>query len=363
MSVAVVSLAVPMLVSTIVQANAENITPIETIEWPGEETKPAESTTQEDTSQIEENTGEGTHQELTSESQVEIVTDIDTSSPLAFVESLIQQNQRSIEYVSFAQGLESVNVLSHTLYKQADRYNAIQMYPPFLPYSEYFVASEGDISSTYLSLDDLLTFASDGLNQQPQIYEGSPLEDFYTFAQENITQIEGKFVEVSTEEARLAPIVSEIFVIEPFITDVLLEWLSDESVSAQFVETDLGFQLDIVGPVGDTFNQIVEAKRAEYPGIESFLEQFTEGITGTVLLNYEKNIIGLGLISEASDEVVSGAEIYIELSEKEVATFEEANVITRDELNAEIGFDILEAIQEFEGTLTADMFVNTEGGN
>ena len=342
---------------------ADNLTPIKRIEWKGSN---SEASTEEPSMDLEETmeaeeSPEG-EQERT-DSAEELSTDqISHESPLEFVKTLSRVKQRSLEYVSFAKGEETMSLLSHTLHKDGDRYFIAQVYPPFLPYTQYVESDRQSIQQAYLSIDELKAYAADALEQQPQIYQESPVAQLHDFFQQNeaAPDLSDKCLVIDPQNSRLGPIVMDMFTIETFLMDVIEEWLAYDSVNEAFMETELGIQVDIHGANGELFNQIAQERMSNYPGIESFMEQFSQGIAGTLMINYDKNLLGLGLIAEATDELVTGSEIYLEASEDALPPFTADQLMTTDQFNELVGFDVLKEVNEFEASLTADQFVPVE---
>lgn len=341
---------------------ADNLTPIKRIEWKGSNSETSTESltdTEEATEADESSEGE---QEGTDSAEELSIDQISHDSPLEFVKTLSRVKQRSLEYVSFAKGEETMSLLSHTLHKDGDRYFIAQVYPPFLPHTQYVESDRQSIQQAYLSLEELKAYAADALEQQPQIYQESPVAQLHDFFQQNEAEqdFSDKCLVLDPQNSRLGPIVMDMFTIEAFLMDVIEEWLTHESVNEAFVETELGIQVDIHGANGELFNQIAQERMGNYPGVESFMEQFSQGIAGTLMINYEKNLLGLGLIAEVTDELVTGSEIYLEASEDAIPPFTADQLITAEQFNEMVGFDVLKELNEFEANLTADQFVPVE---
>lgn len=363
-------LAILTLLSLVIQpgliaSGQENITPIESVEWiPGDE--PEESIDSEEGSEdIEETTTEGledTDEEVTEESTEEnFQADYDNSTYLSFMQSIQSAEAKAFEYVNFVAEGEAFTALSHSLVKNGDYYYITQLYPPFLPTTHLIESDRQEIQAGYYSLDDLMINAADGLNQQPQIYSETVVEEFYGFSQDNYEELEGKYVEVEVESLPLTDISLEMFQLEDFMIQVLIDWLEYDVVNESFLETELGQQVDITGEVGDLFNEIVNNYVEEYPEVTPFLEQFPQGFQGTVMFNLENGLVGLGLISEFTETYTAGTELYIEYREPNPVDLTEEAVITSEEITELFGRDVIQEIQDLEQSLTADMFVPYEG--
>lgn len=337
----------------------ENISPIESVEWIGGQE--AESSPEEDLS-LEEETGleESSFEEETTVEESEATEEeVNTSEPAAFVSDLSQADLKMIEYVSFATLGEEFELTSINMLRDQNKFYSARMTPPFLPQAKFFSSEDGQsIDQAYMSIDDLIKYAADSLNTQPQIYEGTVVEDFYVFSQEHFAEMEGRVVLLEDFEDIVLEDSLLLTQIESFITDVAVDWLSEESVQNAVMETELGLQYTINEENGLLFNEIADRYEADYPDLAEIFALYEEGYEGTMTIDYESGQFGIGLLYNSSEELLSGLELYIRQSDAGIIDFTEEIIYDYDAFVEFVGFDVIAEFQALEASLTADMFVN-----
>lgn len=346
---------------------AENISPIESVDWLEESSESVgEESSQEENEEVieimesespEESSETVETDDAASEEESQASTNsLDTSNPLAFLESLSQFDRRTVEYVNFMSEGENVEMVSQNTLIDGEKFYTAQLIPPFLPQA-LFLQSDGEaVQSAHLSLDDLIKYSADALNTQPQIYEGTVVEEFYSFAQENYDALVGKVVEVDPATNDLAGSTLEVIRIESYLTEVALEWLGREEVLAAFESNELGEQVLINGDLATSFNEIAQAKQANYPELAEFFEVFVN-VEGTINADYSNGVFGFGLLVPNSEDNITGLELYIAQSQGEIIDFADEIVFTYDEFSELVGSDVIQQINELESGLTADQFV------
>lgn len=339
------------IISTLSTVYAENITPIESVEWGTQ--------TEEASEEVDEEIVEEVAEESIEETQDTTVT-IDTSSPLAFLEGMSQLDPRSVEYVYFVSEGEAMNARSQNSLKDGEKYYTAQLTPPFLPSAVFFKSDRQAIQEAYLSVDDLIQYAADALNTQPQIYAETIVEDFYVFAQENYEDLQGKVVQLDSTEMPLNQDNLEMLRVEDYLTAVSLEWLSHEEVQNAFEENEMGQQVMINGEIGALFNEIAQAKQADYPELSEFFAEAASDIEGTINVDYTNQVFGIGLVATNGQEQVTGMELYLLANAGKIIDFSEDIIFSQDEFKEFVGFDAVQEITEFEASLTPDMFETTE---
>lgn len=346
---------------------AENISPIESVDWLEESSEAVgEESSQEESEEVEETMESESPEESSetvetddaaSEEESQASTNsLDTSNPLAFLESLSQFDRRTVEYVNFMSEGENVEMVSQNTLIDGEKFYTAQLIPPFLPQA-LFLQSDGEaVQSAHISLDDLIKYSADALNTQPQIYEGTVVEEFYSFAQENYDALVGKVVELDPATNALAGSTLEVIRIESYLTEVALEWLGREEVLAAFESNELGEQVLINGDLATSFNEIAQAKQANYPELAEFFEVFVN-VEGTINADYNNGVFGFGLLVPNGEDNITGLELYIAQSQGEIIDFADEIVFTYDEFSELVGSDVIQQINELESGLTADQFV------
>lgn len=361
------SMIVPLLT-----AYAENISPIESVEWGQEESseEPAEDSVEETNEEISEEVLEETSEEESVEANSESVVSesnqevdevsLDTSSPLAFLEGMSQLDQRSVEYVNFVVEGEEMNIISQNSLKDEDKYYTAQLKPPYLPSAIFSKSDRESIQEAHISVDDLIQYAADALNTQPEIYVGTVVEDFYVFTQENYEELQGKVVKLDSTEGGLNRANLEMFRVEDYLTEVALEWLSHEEVINAFEANEMGEQVMISGEIGSLYNEIAQAKQVDYPELSDFFENATSAIEGTMNVDYTNGVFGMGLVATNNEEQMTGIELYLLTSAGKIIDFTDEIVYSYEEFAEFVGFDVIKDINELEASITPDMLETTE---
>lgn len=348
------------LSSSVITTFAENISPIESVEWGQESTSeaPFEEESQERFDESVEETSEETSEEVTEEAPTESA--LDTSSPLAFLKGVSQLDQRSVEYASFVIVGEEMDLISQNSLKDGDKYYTAQLRPPYLPSAIFSRSDRESIQEAHISVDDLIQYAADALNTQPQIYVGTVVEDFYVFTQENYDELQGKVVQLDSTEGGLNSANLEMFRVEDYLTEVAIEWLGHEEVLNAFEANEMGEQVLIAGDIGTLYNEIAQAKQEEYPELSEFFDRGTTAIEGTMNVDYENGVFGMGLVAMNDEEQKTGIELYLLESAGTIIEFTDEIVYSYEEFAEFVGFDVIQEINELEATLTPDMFETTE---
>lgn len=346
---------------------AENISPIQSIDWADESqdesteeiSSSEESLSDEDEVASQEGGTEQSDEELIEEAaQSDTIADseLNTSDPRQFLESLAQRDQRTVEFVNFMSEGENVEMVSQNTLMDGNKYYTAQLIPPFLPQALFLKIDEDGNQLTHMSLDDLIKYTADALNSQPQIYEGTVVEELYTFAQDHYDEIEGRVVEIDPTTNTLTESIIEITRIEAYLTEVTLEWLGQEGVLDAFEANELGEQILINDDLATSFNDIAQSKQADYPELSDFFEEFVN-VEGTMNVDYTNGVFGFGLIIPGEGEDLKGIELYIAQSQGAIIDFSEDIIYTYDEFSEFVGSDVIQQIKELEESLAVEDFV------
>lgn len=360
-----ISLVLILLLSQILAipsaAIAENISPIQSIDWAEElsDDPQGESSLEESLSDSVDDTNVSSDEELIEESSESTTTaesELNTSDARQFLESLSQRDRRTVEFVNFMSAGENVEMISQNTLIDDNKYYTAQLIPPFLPQTIFLKVDEDGNRQAHLSLDDLIKYTVDALNSQPQIYEGTVVEELYTFAQNNYEDIEGKVVEIDPTTNSLTDSIIEITRIEAYLTEVTLEWLGQEGVLDAFESNELGEQILINGDLAVSFNEIAQSKQAGYPELADFFEEFVN-VEGTMNVDYTNGVFGFGLVIPSEGEDLKGLEMYIAQSQGMIIDFEKDIIYAYEEFSDFVGSDVIQQIQELEESLVAEDFV------
>lgn len=346
---------------------AENISPIQSIDWADESqdesteeiSSSEESLSDEDEVASQEGGAEQSDDELIEEAAQSDTTadsELNTSDPRQFLESLAQRDRRTVEFVNFMSEGENVEMVSQNTLIDGNKYYTARLIPPFLPQTLFLKIDEDGNQLTHISLDDLIKYTADALNSQPQIYEGTVVEELYTFAQDHYDEIEGRVVEIDPTTNTLTESIIEITRIEAYLTEVTLEWLGQEGVLDAFEANELGEQILINDDLATSFNDIAQSKQADYPELSDFFEEFVN-VEGTMNVDYTNGVFGFGLIIPGEGEDLKGTELYIAQSQGAIIDFSEDIIYTYDEFSEFFGSDVIQQIKELEESLAVEDFV------
>ena len=116
----------------------------------------------------------------------------------------------------------------------------------------------------------------------------------------------------------------------------------------------------IAGDIGVLYNEIAQAKQEEYPELSEFFDRATTAIEGTMNVDYENGVFGMGLVAMNDEEQMTGIELYLLESAGTIIDFTDEIVYSYEEFAEFVGFDVIQEINELEATLTPDMFETTE---
>ncbi|MDO4432530.1 MAG: hypothetical protein Q4B80_04345 [Aerococcaceae bacterium] len=199
------------------------------------------------------------------------------------------------------------------------------------------LSSDKKIQRTFLPVDDLMSYTAELVNKYPEQFQGTTLEQFYQLVEADASPYVGKYVETTTQTASYQTMVDELIMQEHLMVTLVDKWLATNPTPT--AKTDASIKYDITEENKATLTEIVRALEADYPLLQPFFELFPDGYIGTIQLDFQKQEIGIGLVSEQG-----AIEYYISLSDLPIQMPESNQILTEEAFTEMNGFDLFEGI-------------------
>lgn len=346
---------------------AENISPIESIEWDTGAT--SESVEMSEESEAESQSTENLE---AASGETEEPAQEDSAKE---EDSMAEASESSLEEVSTPQELlnrlingNDTKVLQYTVFDlMAGQIQGIQkvlMYgdnyaylsrnePPYLPQSIMFeVDAEGTPQRVFVSLEDVMKYAADAMTIFPESYAGTVVEEFYQYSQEHAAELENKFVELDLSEELLAD-YQEANQLNQWLLQAVASWMDTEGIDATRVSeegADL-FQIEQDEALHQQFNEIAQGKASDMNAIADFTGNFTEGYFGSVSFAYALNELGVALLNQPNETADTGLEYYLNIADVSFYPIEDEQILSQEAFEELLGFEFLQALQELNASL------------
>lgn len=346
---------------------AENISPIESIEW-------GTGVTSESVEMSEESEAESQSTENLEAASGETEEPAQEDSAKE-EDSMAEASESSLEEVSTPQELlnrlingNDTKVLQYTVFDlMAGQIQGIQkvlMYgdnyaylsrnePPYLPQSIMFeVDAEGTPQRVFVSLEDVMKYAADAMTIFPESYAGTVVEEFYQYSQEHAAELENKFVELDLSEELLAD-YQEANQLNQWLLQAVASWMDTEGIDATRMSeegADL-FQIEQDEALHQQFNEIAQGKASDMNAIADFTGNFTEGYFGSVSFAYALNELGVALLNQPNETADTGLEYYLNIADVSFYPIEDEQILSQEAFEELLGFEFLQALQELNASL------------
>lgn len=346
---------------------AENISPIESIEW-------GTGVTSESVEMSEESEAESQSTENLEAASGETEEPAQEDSAKE-EDSMAEASESSLEEVSTPQELlnrlingNDTKVLQYTVFDlMAGQIQGIQkvlMYgdnyaylsrnePPYLPQSIMFeVDAEGTPQRVFVSLEDVMKYAADAMTIFPESYAGTVVEEFYQYSQEHAAELENKFVELDLSEELLAN-YQEANQLNQWLLQAVASWMDTEGIDATRMSeegADL-FQIEQDEALHQQFNEIAQGKASDMNAIADFTGNFTEGYFGSVSFAYALNELGVALLNQPNETADTGLEYYLNIADVSFYPIEDEQILSQEAFEELLGFEFLQALQELNASL------------
>ena len=338
----------------------ENLSPIETIEWETDATESSSTSSESVETTAEPVSSEEAATEYSSESS--LPADLPQVSQAQDLLKVLQDQtvNKTAQYylVNFNQGQVELNLAA--IMPMGDFAYLTLQKPPYIPSTLLVKLAEQEVDQAYIPLDSLITYVTDAINNYPEIYQDSPVMDFYVYAQEHYADLESKLLEIQAEDYSLNANYQEIQEIQEFLMTVLAEFMDQHGEQLSY-EKDQGADiLTLEGDLSTYFTEIAVKHLMDYPDLMEKFSFLGEGTVGTLSFNYDKYQIGMGLLVNLAEDRTQALEFYLQPGQADFALPTEDNVYTEQELNDLVGFEVLKGIRQFEDQVSLDQF-NIEG--
>lgn len=345
-------------------AQGENLSPIESIDW-GLQTKEetnSEKVEPEISSKelIEETSKEELNPLITTEASGQNTLP-KVTNPLELLEIINTEGvQTSSNYnlIHFING--GVQMAMKAYVNQGDYGYLTYQEPPYMPRTLLVKANNGQIEDSFMSVESLVTYATDAINNYPDIYESSPIMDLYVFAQENNQDFLNKYIQLDPDFDGAKEMYQEVNKLDAYFLNLLTDFLQDKQSQLESGPDPNVAVLNLEGDLAEQFTQQLQDLQADYPELDRLLSNFEQGVQGTISFNYASYEVGIGLLSPAADGQTNGLEYYIRPVQLNVEIPDPESLLSEQEFVDLIGFDALSDFQEFESNVELESF-NLEG--
>ena len=329
----------------------ENLSPIETIDWGigGNQTETTEVETQK--SYTEESNSEEETATWSQDNETVL------ASPEDLVEAILMAgSETSVNYYLVQIDQEEVDIVLKALVNQGEYGYLTKQIPPLIPETFLIRTNQSGVEEAYLPIDTLINYTTDAINKYPNVYETSPVKDFYVFAQENYQKMSNKFVDVNIEDYELQDSYQEINNIRPYLLEVLQEFIEVNDEKIELQELDGKLSLILEGELSQSFTEIAHELQANYPDLADFFKLFDQTIEGTITFDYQNYEVGMGLLSNVSETKTNALEFYVQSVQTEIVHPQAESIYSKEDFNQLIGFDPLIEIPEFESQVDINAF-------
>lgn len=352
---------------------AENLTPIESVEW-GQDGNGTSPTGENNGASGTENMDET---DTTSQQSLPPVTTGIENLPstgesgetgagiskLPLVESpqdLLQiikahLNQVSAQYylINYNEGKMTLDGKALTLGPNA-AYLTYQK-PPYIPVTLLVQSQDNQPNQEFIPMETLTAYVSDALNSFPNVYAGTIVEEMYVYAQKNYPRFQSQFVKVDENFLQVKTVYEESVALNHYWVAVLedffkqhpdLPFVADKGVDTLMLQDDLAGQ----------FTEIAQSHQADFPELSTLFANFQAGFEGTLSFDYQKYQIGLGLLSIVDNNRTDGIELYIQPVEAEIKLPEPGSILTMAEFRQQFGKDFFTGLDSLNATLKPEQF-------
>lgn len=314
-------------------------------------------TAQEESEQIESTQEES--QAINQEQAMETVdlpaineVTLEEGNPVSLIDALQNQPQFVSNGFNILEGIseEEFAVTSIGYVRDGEQYYVMQSAPFGINSSVLIETQEGEFTRSLISSDDLMAFMAEALNNYPDIYAGTVVEEFYQFAQSNGDEISGLMIENQFATAEHQAMYEEITTLDAVFLNTLRQYFETEGVEPAVVESEIGDILayEIVAEAYPTFQEVILGQEADYPEVAYLFDFFEQDLTGTVALSMNTGSISLSFINAAGNNAV---EYIIGLDQLSVFRPEDDQVVSADAFNEMIGIELFGELEEIEASV------------
>lgn len=336
----------------IVLAQEENLSPIQILDWGLETESFIESSV--------ESANDETVDVMTTETSDQMTLP-EVTSPLELLEIIRTpgvQTSSNYNLIHFINGGIQMSMKAYV--NQGDYGYLTYQEPPYMPRTLLIKAKKGQIEDSFMSVESLVTYATDAINNYPEIYEISPVKDLYVFAQESNKDFFDKYVLLDPDFDGAKEMYQEVNQLDAYLVDLLSDFISDHEADLEVGENPNLILLNLNDALSEEFSKLAKVFREDYPELDYLLTNFDQGVQGTLSFDLTTYEVGLGLISPVADGQTNGFEYYIRPVQLDVDIPNPEDIFSEQDFLDLLGFDVLNEIQEFEADTPIESF-NLEG--
>lgn len=346
-------------------AEEENLSPIEKIEWGIEEST---QTSQEETTLEDTNLEAKTENITTLETQPKVTTEGQVSQNLPKVENPLElldiirdpalQTSSNYYLVNFTEQNVQMDMIAYM--GQGDYGYLTYQQPPYMPRTLLVKTNQDKVEDVYMAIETLITYATDAINNHSEVYEKSPIMDFYVYAQEHYQDLTKKYIHLDSTFDDAQDKYIQVQKLDDFVLELLTAFLKDYQDKVEFQAEQNTGVLNLEGETSEQFTSLFKQYQETYPELDPILNNLEKGIQGTLTFNYSSYEIGIGLLSQVSDGQTNGLEYYIKPVQADIEIPNPDQIVSDQKFVDLVGFDVLSQFQEFEDTIQIEQF-NLEG--
>lgn len=289
--------------------------------------------------------------EVISDETEEVTTDLFALNKIELVEgnpvSLIDALYAKPSYVtSGVNYLDAINdeafaVRSLRYVRDGESYYLMLSAPETINSTILIETDKGKFKESYIPSDDLMASMAEGLNNYPDLYAGTAVEEFYQYAQMNSDSISGLLInnDYATDTHQL--IFNEVQTIDAYLLSHLKQFFEAEGNDFTVVDSEIGdiYYYEVTGDNHKDFQTVMlegqdDESSEEVQALQTF---FSQDFTGSIAISMETGSISLSMLN---DEGAQAIEYNIRLDQVAVARAEDEQVITADEFNEMIGIEL-----------------------
>lgn len=294
--------------------------------------------------------------EVISDETEEVATDLFALNKIELVEgnpvSLIDALYAQPSYVtSGVNYLDAINdeafaVRSLRYVRDGESYYLMLSAPETINSTILIETDKGKFKESYIPSDDLMASMAEGLNNYPDLYAGTAVEEFYQYAQMNSDSISGLLInnDYATDTHQL--IFNEVQTIDAYLLSHLKQFFEVEGNDFTVVDSEIGdiYYYEVTGDNHEDFQTVMlegqdDESSEEVQALQTF---FSQDFTGSIAISMETGSISLSMLN---DEGAQAIEYNIRLDQVAVARAEDEQVITADEFNEMIGIELFAPLE------------------
>lgn len=335
-------------------ATANNLSPIRRVDEPAQENT---SPQQEEAAQSTERTEENKEQDHPQEDTFGDFSDLnlDPANPRSLIQALKQEVAHSTintQYINGSEDADDPQVNIYTLLNDGNNHYLTHSKPGYLTKSTLIGVEDGKVTQGYLPAADYLAKGSaELLNQEPDRFEGTAVQDFYTYAQNHVEELEATFIEdvhlehnqdnlnfiTNLNQAFLETV--DQWLANEGVSPANLEELVDEESDVEIHENVIGYVLE--GETGDSFHKLLQEQLQSHPNLEGVSQLLASGTEGMVILDFENGELAVALGPEKGQ-----LDHYSRLESYQLLFPKEEEVLNRDQFQERVGINIFQELSK-----------------